>query len=411
MPLSSPALRLYDKERLMAENPSEKKRLPSGLPPDQLEPWKVLSRIEILLGQADTLERLQRSKVRDRKLAWGMAVTLDCQEAYPDSPLAPFCAAKLARAAGRLELASRMLSHARELDRDQACGNGIDCEENLLALERAAVGDSLPALGQKLVMYVCQRCGRPIEYMSIRCMYCGWQPTTLDEMARSGRLSRNNFSTWELLGIGRGIRGGRKATEVVTNLAEVSAGHMADPQSAYRKDIESVFKGMQQRLKDNYFFWHHAAICKNCNTFNYRQDVKECSKCRASLHFPPPLRLQLCLSRLAIHFQHNFGGPESNECDVFIRYIIYLQSKLYRQQETPSNIERAKVLELMNKIGRFWTKKEYGYINMPDPQNITYELSSTLPEESKAQEVTALTDFRDTLQFLANWMIRTKTLS
>ena len=33
-----------------------------GLSRDQLEPWNVLSRIEILLGQADTLERLQRSK-------------------------------------------------------------------------------------------------------------------------------------------------------------------------------------------------------------------------------------------------------------------------------------------------------------------------------------------------------------
>jgi len=96
---------------------------------------------------------------------------------------------------------------------------------------------------------------------------------------------------------------------------------------------------------------------------------------------------------------------------VFIRYIISLQSKLYRQQETPSNNERAKVLELMTKIGKFWTNKEYGYINMADPQSITYELSNKLPEQLKEQEVTALTDFRDTLQFLANWMRRTKTLS
>ena len=242
-------------------------------------------------------------------------------------------------------------------------------------------------------------------------MYCGWLPPTLDEMSRSGRLSRHNFSTWELLGIGRGIAGGRKATEVVTNLAEVAAEYMADPQSAYRKEVESVLRNTQQKLKDNYFFWHHAAICEDCNTFNYRQDVKECRKCRASLHLPPPLRFQICLYRLAIHFQQNFGGPESNDCDVFIRYIIYLQSKLYRQQETPSNIERAKVLELMTKIGKFWTNKEYGYISMVDPQNITYELSSKLPEELKAQEVTALADFRDTLQFLANWMKRTKTLS
>jgi hypothetical protein len=191
----------------MSENLTEEKRPRSGLTPEQLEPWNVFSRIEILLGQADTLERLQRSKDRERKLAWGMAVTLDCQEAYPDSPLAPFGAAKIARAAGLLDLASRLLSRARKLDRDRICGNGIDYEENLLKRERAVIDDSLPALAQRLIIYVCQRCGRPIEYISIPCMYCRWHPTTLDEMSRSGRLSRHNFSTWELLGIGRGIAG------------------------------------------------------------------------------------------------------------------------------------------------------------------------------------------------------------
>jgi hypothetical protein len=388
---------------------TEQKQPRSGLAPDQLEPWSVYSRIEILLGQADTLERLRRFKDRERKLQWGLAVTLDGREAHPDSPLAIFSAARIARAAGRLELASRLLSGARKLDRDRVCSKGIGYEENLLARERAVIDNSLPALAQGLVIYACQRCGRPIEYISIPCMYCGWQPTTLDEISRSGRLSRHNFSTWELLGIGRGIAAGRKATEVVINLAEVAAENMADPES--RKAIESILLDAQQKQKDNYFCWHDVATCKHCKTFNFRQDAKECSKCRALLHIPPPLRLLICLSRLTIHFQQNFGGPESDECDVFIRYIISLQSKLYRQQETPSNNERAKVLDLMTKIAKLWTNKEYGYIRMVDPQKITYELSSKLPEELKAQELVGLTDFRDTLQFLANWMKRAKTLS
>jgi hypothetical protein len=123
----------------MAENSAEQKRPSSGLSPDQLEPWKVRSRIEILLGQADTLERLQRSKDRERKLAWGMTVTLDCLKAYPDSALALFCAAKINRAAGLLDLASRLLSRARELDHDRICGNGIGYEENLIKRERAVI--------------------------------------------------------------------------------------------------------------------------------------------------------------------------------------------------------------------------------------------------------------------------------
>jgi hypothetical protein len=395
----------------MAENLPEQKRAPSGLSPDQLKPWSVFSRIEILLGQADALERLQRSEDRKRKLLWGMAVALDGQKAHPDSPLAPFSAARIARAAGKFELASQLLCRARKLDRDRICGSGIDYEENQLKRERAVIDDALSSLAQHLLIYACQRCGRPIEYISIPCMYCGWHPTTPDEMAISGRLSRHTFSTWDLLGIGRGIVAGRKATEVVANLAEVAAEHMADPKSTYRAEVESMMQAAQQKQKDNYFCWHDAATCEHCKTFNFRQDARECSKCGTLLHIPPLLRLLICLSRLTIHFQQNFGGPQSDQCDVFIRYVISLQSKLYRQQETPSNNERAKVLELMTKIGKLWTNEEYGFINVTDPRNITYELSSKLPEEMKAKEVVGLTDFRDTLQFFASWMKRTKTLS
>jgi hypothetical protein len=82
-------------------------------------------------------------------------------------------------------------------------------------------------------------------------MYCGWQPTTIDEMSRSERLSRYTFSTWKLLEIGRGIVAGRKATEVVVNLAEIAAEDMADPEA--RKDIESVL-GMRSRSKKTTIF-------------------------------------------------------------------------------------------------------------------------------------------------------------
>jgi hypothetical protein len=356
------------------------------------------------------LERLQRFKERERKLHWGMAVTLDCQEAHPNSPVASLYAAKIARAAGQFELAYTCLSVSRKLDCDGICGNGIAYEENLIKRDHSVMDESLSALGQRLIIYACQKCGKPIEYISIPCMSCRWHPTTLDDMARSARLAIYNFSTWDLLGIGRGIAAGRKATEVVTNLAEVAARFMNDPQSDFQKEVETVLRDSQRKQKDNYFFWHEAATCERCGTFEFRQDAKDCSKCGASLQLPPPLRLLICFSRLIEHFQHNFEGPKSDVCDVFIRYIISLESKLYRQQETPSNNERAKVLGLMKEIRRFWTREEYGYINTADPQNITYELSSQLPLELKEQQIAGLTDFRDTLQFLANWMKRTKSL-
>jgi ribosomal protein L37E len=183
------------------------------------------------------------------------------------------------------------LTLARKLDRDGILGNGIVYERGLIERERAVVDDSLSALAQRLIIYACQRCGRPIEYISIPCVFCGWHPTTLDEMARSARLSRYYFSTWELLGIGRGIAVGRKATDVVINLAESAAEHMANPRADFGKGVESVLNDAEQKQKDNYFSWHQAATCERCGTFNFLYDVRECSECGDPLQLPPPFEI------------------------------------------------------------------------------------------------------------------------
>ena len=123
----------------MPQIPHQKKPAGSGLTPDQLEPWRVESRIDILLGQADTLERLRRSKDRERKLLWGKVIVTDCREAHPDSATAALCAAKVARADGQPELASRYLNLARKLDRDQSRITGIGYEQRQLDREGAVI--------------------------------------------------------------------------------------------------------------------------------------------------------------------------------------------------------------------------------------------------------------------------------
>ena len=119
----------------------------------------------------------------------------------------------------------------------------------------------------------------------------------------------------------------------------------------------------------------------------------------------------MCLTRTLEHFQHNFDAPKSNEFDLFIRFLVSLQSKVYRAQETPFHLERARVLDLMAKLARFELANGIGEIMMTDPQNITSQLHNGLPEERKLLAVTVLADFKNTLQFLADWMSRTKGLS
>ena len=382
--------------------------------PFNLEPESATSIVAIWLAQAELLERLGRSADRESKLRMAMTLAKDFFEAHRHSAPAILSAARAARAAKQLDLAASMLSVAHKLSRDEKTKQNILYEENLLTRERAVASSSLEAMARELLVYACQKCGRLVEYISIPCMSCGWCPATLLEVSHSGRLARNIFSLWELLSIGRGIVAGRKATEVVVNLADVAAAYMADPQSLYRHDIEAVFKTSQNNLIfGNYFFWNEAEICKSCGTRNLNliQDAKECHQCKAPWRLPPPLRLLMCLTRLSIHFQHNFEAPKSNEFDLFIRYLVFLQSKLYRTQETPSGRERTYALDLMTKLARFEVVNSLGEIIMSDLNNISYQFGRDLSDAKRALAETVLNDFRNTLQFFADRMSRSKALS
>ncbi|SRR5260370_763435 len=122
------------------------------------------------------------------------------------------------------------------------------------------------------------------------------------------------------------------------------------------------------------------------------------------------MRLLACLARASIHFQHNFAGQQSDGFDLFIRYLVSLQSKLFRQQETPSPDERKRVVDLMASLGKLGVISNFGTIDMTDPRRIVFYPSDNVPEIDKARAIAVLDDFRSTLQFLADWMFRTKAL-
>ena len=96
---------------------------------------------------------------------------------------------------------------------------------------------------------------------------------------------------------------------------------------------------------------------------------------------------------------------------MFIRFLVTLQSKLYRTQETPSHNERIQVLDLMSKLARFELSNGIAEIIMTNPHKISSHLRDDLPDEQKPHAITVLADFTNTLQFLADWMSRTKGVS
>jgi hypothetical protein len=388
------------------------RRLSTGLSHDDLDPTTVFLRTEVLLAQAETLGRLLRTKDGERKLMWTFAVAHDCFTLHPDSPLAVLNAARVARAARQFDLAAKLLRIARSQkanDDDEQLA--ITIQERSLQRERDIdAGGSREQMEHWLIVYACQQCGRLTEYISTPCMFCGWQPKTIEEVSRSGRLSTQWFSLWELLGIGRGIITGRKATEVVSNLAESAASSMTNPN--YKRYVENALQESKRKQADGFYYYIHSPGCQNCGASVplFNPFIGNCSHCQAKLRVPPPMRLLSCLGRTLIHFQHNFAGEQSSEFDLFIRYLVSLQSKLFRTQETPSPDERKRLVELMSALGEFRVGNNYGGINVSDPNKIGFKQNDSVPQAEKVRAVAVLEDFMSTLQVLADWMFRTKAL-
>jgi hypothetical protein len=385
--------------------------LRSGLSPNELDPLKVSFRTDVLLAQAETLGRLLRTKDRERKLLWTFTVAYDCFKVHPDSPLAVLNAAGVARIARQFDLAAKLLRVARNLKLDDNDSRSVAIEES--RLERARDIDaagSQDQMREQLIVYACQHCGRIIEYISIPCMFCGWQPLTILDASRSGRLAIPWFSMWDLLKIGREINRGRKATDVVSNLVESSAASMAHPQ--YRSYVEGALDEAQKKKVDSFFYYLRAASCNRCGASipGPNPFITKCSHCEAQLRIPPPMKLLKCLARASIHFQHNFAGEQSEGFDLFIRYLASLQSKLFRDQETPTHDQRNRVLESMRSLGKFRVVTNFGTINMSDPERIIFHQNDSVPDGDKPRAATVLNDFGGTLQLLADWMFKTKAL-
>jgi rubrerythrin len=382
----------------------------SGLDVDKLDPPAVWYGTDVLLAQADTLQRLARTTDHRRKLLWAMSVAADCIEAHPESSRALINAARVARADKKVALAERLLSAAENLRPQKLDQDHLLYEKNQLDRERVA-GGSLEAMIMRLVVYACQNCGRLVEYISVPCMCCGWRPRTVLEISHSTRLSTIWFKLWEVMGIGREIHFGHKATDVVPNMAEVASDLMRDETSLHRQWVNSTIEAIENNNSNTFFSFLEASRCLSCGRHNARHDANYCSNCHSPLSVPPPLRLLKGLTRLSIHLQQNFEAPQSTDFDMFIRFLVSLQSKLFRMQETPTDRERTHVINSMKTLQKFDLVNGLGTIRMADPSNISYEFPVGLPDEKNSTAKSVLTDLAEVLQFVASWMLKTRTLS
>ncbi|MHB8564111.1 MAG: tetratricopeptide repeat protein [Acidiferrobacteraceae bacterium] len=372
--------------------------------------------VEIFLAQADSLRRLGRTNDVERKLAIARATALECHHGSPKSAIAWLIGARVARAGGQFDLAESMLNAAANFGPTDHELHNIEYERSQIRRERDIAGGNAVVMAQRLIIYTCQRCGCLVEFITVPCMRCSWIPTTAREMAISVRLSIGNWTISELVGIGRAIMLGREITDVVPNISDVAEQHIKDPASFDYRLVNQNMALIDQKRHDSHYAWPSATTCAHCgqqSPMNWW--LTACDKCGKNLTWSPPLRLMSALTRLVIHIQQNYKSPsdhdpQSTEYHMFLCYLVMLQSKLYRLQDTPSEEERTQFIERLSAVHEFVSTGRLWAVEVAKPSAITKRPLETDETETQQNDLGVVEDFVSCLRYVVGWMKRRKAL-
>jgi hypothetical protein len=212
----------------------------------------LIGQIDVLLAQAETLNRLGRKADAARKLSVARAISVDLTKLEPKSARSYLTAARISMADGNLDFAADMLKGAEELTNDPVIRHNIAYETNLLKREREIAGGSQREMIYRLFMYSCQKCGEFVEYISLPCHSCGWRPTTLKEAIVSIRLSNVMMTVAQLATIGRGLHAGWPLATIIPNLEEIVASDLSDGDARLRDQASGALAAATDKSVNTY---------------------------------------------------------------------------------------------------------------------------------------------------------------
>ena len=180
--------KLFGNERRNAANPPVQ---PAESPFKSMSDFERI--IRVILAQAESFKRLKRDSDAEQKFTTAMALGLEYGKAFPNSVYPALANARICRLSGRLEFAEKLLDFAEALSKDaDFTVHTIGPERRRLRLEKDVAAGNQVAMANTLFIYLCQRCGSLVEYISEPCIHCGWRRTTILEAAYSVRLLKSS---------------------------------------------------------------------------------------------------------------------------------------------------------------------------------------------------------------------------
>lgn len=190
------------------------------------------------------------------------------------------------------------------------------------------------------IIYVCQFCGRLINYSSTPCIFCGDYPKTRREVIIAQALSSNSLEIGHLLALSKAVKNKEDLELTISNLRELIDDVLNNPEKfpIYKvlfRLMEDLIANQDYQVQKGYEFKKHSQIaCKKCGYKAYIA-LEPCLKCKNETLSKNEKWIVALNTFLQFIEDHLTWGENEKSLQELIFISVYIINRLIEKDELP----------------------------------------------------------------------------
>lgn len=195
----------------------------------------------------------------------------------------------------------------------------------------------------KRLLYVCQRCGCLLHWLSDNCPSCAFAPLDLDAALAGMALSNAHFfSSCDLIAVGRQVRLGAAVPKSAEAVAAMKRNSVACDYGAQLVALASKHVAKEQARLPGLF------RCPACSKPLTQFSIKSrCAQCGAAHGFPELKKALFFVRYMVWSMEYDLAVPTSSAYGDLVAALVAMRDRILMRQETPSESDRNELLALL----------------------------------------------------------------
>jgi len=216
-------------------------------------------------------------------------------------------------------------------------------------------------------IYVCQFCGRLINYFTKPCIFCGDYPKQKFQICASYTLSSQSFTIPRLIMISREFKSGRPIDDIIPNIVDKNLELLRS--KSFEKYLND-FKEFIDKGKNKKVFSIDKIQCVNCGQNVIASYIEECTSCNAKINLDKIKKLILAVNNFLWMIEERIEIPDDENYYELVCFLVYTMEHLLNKRETIKPDERLYFKRVLWEVKSLFDKNRGGCIGIDKPLEI-----------------------------------------